>query len=118
MDTSDINHENLPKVFGEFLNEFKDFKQIILSQNKEPQSQPEADRWFTIEELCEYLPDKPAKSTIYGYIHSMSIPFHKTTKRLRFLKSEIDSWLQSGKRQTVSQIESEADKYLINRKRK
>jgi excisionase family DNA binding protein len=117
MATPDINHENLPQVFGEFLNEFKDFKQKILSQNNAPQPQPETDRWFTIDELCEYLPDKPAKATVYGYVHTLSIPFHKTTKRLRFLKSEIDLWLKSGKRKTVSEIEAEADQYLIKRKK-
>ena len=78
---------------------------------------PETDRWFTINELCEYLPDKPVKSTIYGYVHTLSIPFHKTTKRLRFLKSEIDTWLKSGKRKTVSEIEDEADQYFVKNKR-
>jgi len=94
-------------------------RKVLSETSKQKQEpQPETDRWFTIEELCEYLPDKPAKSTIYGYIHSMSIPFHKTTKRLRFLKSEIDTWLKSGKRQTVSEIEAEADQYLVKKKRR
>jgi excisionase family DNA binding protein len=92
-------------------------KVLNEASNPKNEPQPEADRWFTIDELCEYLPDKPVKATVYGYVHTLSIPFHKTTKRLRFLKSEIDLWLKSGKRKTVSEIEAEADQYLIKRKK-
>jgi len=52
------------------------------------------DVWFTIEDLCEYLPDKPKKTTIYQWIHYGKIPYHKKGKRIRFLKSEIDEWLK------------------------
>lgn len=54
-------------------------------------------KWFDLKELCNYLPDKPSKLTVYGWVSSHSIPFHKGTKKLRFLKSEIDNWLSNGK---------------------
>lgn len=80
-----------------------------------PTEQP-TDRWFSIDELCEYLPGKPAKATIYGKVHLREIPHKKFGKRLAFLKSEIDSWLNSKGRKTASEIEAEAGKYLGKRK--
>ena len=112
-----ITFEQLPKAITELSQKIDNLVRLTLEKSNAPQPQPETDRWFTIDELCEYLPDKPAKATVYGYVHSLSIPFHKTTKRLRFLKSEIDLWLKSGKRKTVSEIEAEADQYLIKRKK-
>ena len=63
----------------------------ILSDQKQ-QDHIDTDRWLSLEELCQYLPDHPAKATVYGYVSNDRIPYHKGAKRLRFLKSEIDSW--------------------------
>jgi excisionase family DNA binding protein len=52
------------------------------------------DKWFNMDEFCEYHPDKPSKATVYGWVNKKQIPLHKGGKRLRFLKSEIDAWLK------------------------
>jgi len=49
--------------------------------------------WMNIDELCSYLPTKPAKQTVYGWVCDKFIPYHKKGKRLQFLKTEIDTWL-------------------------
>lgn len=82
----------------------------VLSLKIEPQ--PEQDEWFNIIELCDYLPDKPAKATIYGKVHQRKIPFHKTSKSLIFRKSEIDSWIALGRIKTVDEIQAEADNFF------
>ncbi|MFI3315528.1 MAG: helix-turn-helix domain-containing protein [Rikenellaceae bacterium] len=69
------------------------------------------DRWFNVEELCEYLPTHPAKQTIYGKVSNRTIPFHKNGKRLSFLKSEIDEWLMSDKQKCIQELEAEAMEY-------
>lgn len=89
-------------------------QKILNSKVKE--SQPETDQWFDLSELCEYLPDKPAKATVYGYVSANAIPCHKGAKKLRFLKSEIDAWLKQGRKQTLSEIEQETDNYLSKKK--
>jgi len=71
-------------------------------------------KWFSLNELVEYLPTHPAKATVYGWIHATKIPHSKKGKRLFFKKSEIDEWLQSGRRKTDIEIEREADDYLNN----
>ena len=82
----------------------------VISEN--PQAEQPTDRWFDLNELCIYHPDKPSKPTVYGWVNAGIIPVHKGGKKLRFLKSEIDSWLKQGKRKTFSEIASEADTYL------
>lgn len=76
---------------------------------------PEADIWFNLPELCNYLPDRPAKATIYGMVSKGLIPNHKTAKKLRFLKAEIDTWLLEGKKRTVTEISEEVDNYLVTK---
>jgi excisionase family DNA binding protein len=77
----------------------------------------EVDQWFDIQGLCNYLPDKPTRPTVYGWVHFSVIPYHKGGKKLRFLKSEIDTWLKTGRRKTRVEIEAEADDFL-NKSRK
>ena len=84
-----------------------DFKHQYISA---PPKQ--ADQWFDLNELCNYLPDKPATATVYGWVHNLQIPCHKGGKKLRFLKSQIDIWLLQGRRKTFSETASEADRYL------
>ena len=99
----------------------EDFQTVIidcinscLKFNKQVQfEQPtEADRWFDLNELCKYHPDKPSKPTVYGWVNAGTIPVHKGCKKLRFLKSEIDNWLRQGRKKTLAETASEADNYL------
>jgi len=106
--------EALPKAFKVFTNEVNEKFRLLLEQSNEQPT--ETDRWFDLNELCNYLPDKPAKATVYGWVHTGTIPHHKGQKKLRFLKSEIDPWLKTGKKKTLAEIASEAERYLSNKK--
>ncbi|MBK6373793.1 MAG: helix-turn-helix domain-containing protein [Saprospiraceae bacterium] len=50
-----------------------------------------------LKELQLYLPDKPAKMTIYSWVQQGKIPVQKGSKKLTFLRSEIDEWLLNGR---------------------
>lgn len=84
-------------------------KVLSIQQTQQP---TETDRWFDLNELCIYHPDKPSKPTVYGWVNVGIIPVHKGGKKLRFLKSEIDAWLRQGKKKTLAETASEADNYL------
>ena len=71
----------------------------------------ESDRWMSVPELCEYLPEKPKKQTVYSWCSNSLIPVNKKSKRLYFLKSEIDLWLKSGRRKTFAEIQAETSKH-------
>lgn len=105
----------MENVFDVLEQRLANIEKILLSiQSQEQPDAPEMDKWFNIDELINYLPDRPAKATIYGLVHNRKIPFHKDEgqKNLRFSKSEIDTYLSKGKVKTFSEIEAEADNYL------
>jgi len=111
--TEGITLETLPKAFTHLTHEVSEIKRLLLEKSS---AQPaETDCWFDLNELCNYHPDKPSKPTVYGWVNGGKIPVHKGGKKLRFLRSEIDSWLRLGRKKTVAEIASEAEAY-INKK--
>ena len=68
---------------------------LTTQASQPPETEPE--RFMTLTELCDYLPNKPVKATIYRKARKRLIPYSKLGKNLVFLKSEIDAWLRSGK---------------------
>ena len=108
--TEGLTLETLPKAFTLLTNEVSEIKRLLLEKSNEQPT--ETDRWFDLNELCIYHPDKPSKPTVYGWVNAGTIPVHKGGKKLRFLKSEIDTWLRQGRKKTLAETASEADKYL------
>lgn len=76
------------------------------------QQKTEPVQWFNLEEFCDYHPDKPTVHTVYLWARLGKVPHHKTGKKLRFLKSEIDQWLLHGKKKTTTEIGNEAKSYM------
>lgn len=101
-----ITFEQLPQAVSMLISEVKEVKSLLKTKSQVP-VEP-ADRWFNLQELCEYLPDRPAKQTVYGWIGQHIIPYHKKGKKLQFLKSEIDQWLLADQRQTLVQVRAQA----------
>ena len=90
--TEEIRFEDLPKVTKMMMTKLEELcakMDKIIPTVEEP-----IDRWFTVDELREYLPEHPARQTVYGWTSNAIIPFHKKGKSLRFKKSEVDKWLQ------------------------
>jgi hypothetical protein len=112
----DITFEQLPKAVTELFGEVLSIKQLLIEQSSKPQ--PPADQWFNITELAAYLPNRPAKATIYCQVSAKTIPYHKGAKHLRFLKSEIDEWLKQGRKKTLAEIDAETDAFISSQKKK
>ncbi|CAN5661141.1 helix-turn-helix domain-containing protein [soil metagenome] len=110
-----ITFDQLPKAVSGIYQKLESIERLLQLQN-DPQQL--ADRWFDLSELCSYLPDKPAKATVYAYVSANTIPVHKSGKKLRFLKSEIDSWLLEGRKKTLAEIANDADAFLSNIKKR
>ena len=73
-----------------------------------PTPAPDPDKWLSVTELCNYLPEKPKPQTVYSWVNGLLIPNSKKGKRLYFLKSEIDQWLKSGRRKTFAEMQADA----------
>ena len=63
--------ETLPKAITQLSHEVSEIKRLLLERSNE---KPETTSWFDLTELCNYLPDKPAKPTVYGWVQSGLIP--------------------------------------------
>ena len=83
--------EALAKEVRELRNEIKELQDVL--QKNFLQNILSDDKWLSINDLIEYLPDNTARATIYGWVSQGLIPYHKYGKKLTFLKSEIDKWL-------------------------
>ena len=112
--TEGLTLETLPKAFTLLTNEVSEIKRLLLEKSNEQPT--ETDRWFDLNELCIYHPDKPSKPTVYGWVNAGTIPVHKGGKKLRFLKSEIDNWLRQGRKKTLAETASEAEQYCKTKK--
>ena len=86
-----ITFDNLPEAISE-LHEKLDILISLQSTQKE-----ETDKLFTLDEFCNYLPEKPARQTVYGWVNDRKVPFEKHGKRLYFKKSITDNWLSNGR---------------------
>jgi hypothetical protein len=91
------------EVINERLGNIETLLLDIKHTPKLPSSQQHAETkdWFNLTELCNYLPDKPAKATVYGWLHANIIPCNKGQKKLRLQKFEIDNWLKQGRKKTT-----------------
>ncbi|WP_152269640.1 helix-turn-helix domain-containing protein [Agriterribacter humi] len=87
----------------------------VIQAIKDRREELTSECWFDLNELCDYLPDKPARATVYGWVHDGTIPCHKGGKKLRFLKSEIDAWLMQGRKKTLKETYEEAAVYIKNK---
>jgi excisionase family DNA binding protein len=87
----------------------------LQQSNNEQKEEPKGDEYLTIVQASELL--NLAKPTIYSLTCKHEIPFLKKGKKLYFKKNDLVEWLNSGRKLTRSEIEQEAQEYLV-RKRK
>ena len=109
-----ISFNELPQAMAYLIQKVERLESILSKPNL---VQSESDKWFNVQELCEFLPDKPARQTVYGWIGQKLIPYHKKGKKLQFLKSEIDAWLLGDKRQSVAELQAEAAEFVAKKGR-
>ncbi|MBK9640192.1 MAG: helix-turn-helix domain-containing protein [Saprospiraceae bacterium] len=96
MQEKNLTYNDLPEALSQVRKDISFIKQFLI-ENRLGQH-PDLNSWMNISELCNYLPDKPTKNTIYSWVQNRIIPFHKGPKILYFLKSEIDAWMKEGRK--------------------
>lgn len=69
-----------------------------------------SDPYLNIEEVADFL--DLAVPTVYGLVHRRQIPHIKMGKYLKFKKSKIIEWLESGNKKTKRELIAEAQKYV------
>lgn len=109
-----LTFNDMPQALAYLINKVDKLESLLSSQNN-ALAEP-SDRWFDMQELCAYLPDHPARQTVYGWIGRHAIPYHKKGKKLQFLKTEIDSWLKTDKRKTSAELYNDALQFVNTKK--
>lgn len=107
--------EEMPGALSYLINKVESLQQTVNTlRNKQQLS--ESPRWMNIDELCAYHPSHPKRQTVYEWVSKKSIPYHKMTKELMFLQSEIDEWLKSGAHKTEDDLMREAQAFINSKK--
>lgn len=110
-ETNRVTFDNLPHYVMELGRKIEELTGKLDSLTGSKKSNPE---WMDVEMLREYLPDHPKRPTVYQWSSLNKIPHNKIGKKLYFNKLEIDEWLKSGRKKTVSEIEGSVTDYLTN----
>ena len=108
--------EEMPKALN-FLIKKVDNLQETVNTLRHKQQASESPRWM-IDELCAYHPSHPKKQTVYEWVSKKTIPYHKMTKGLMFLQSEIDEWLKRGAQKSEEELLQEAKAFILSKKGK
>lgn len=107
-----ITLDQVPMALNHLINKVETIEALVSNMSDKRSSTTYGNEWMNIRELCDYLPTHPARQTVYEWVKGRVIPFHKTSKKLTFNKTEIDEWLHGGYRKTMSEIEREADDFV------
>ena len=110
-----VSFDQMPTVVSELKDEIRGLKVLIGNLIDRTDAQPQ-DGWMNIEEFQAFHPDHPAKSTIYEWVGKKTIPVHKDGKKLRFLRSEVEEWLNGGRHKTQAELNREALEYVQSHK--
>lgn len=109
--------EEMPKALSYLINKVETLQQDVNNLRKKERASV-SPRWMNIDELCAYHPSHPKKQTVYEWVSKKTIPYHKMTKGLMFLQSEIDEWLKSGAQKTEEDLMREAREFVLSKKGK
>lgn len=67
--------------------------QAVLNNETEQITATTEPGYITLQQAAEYV--KLKSSTLYNMVHKTEIPFHKSGKRVLFIKSELAEWIKS-----------------------
>ncbi|GAB4035255.1 helix-turn-helix domain-containing protein [Spirosoma gilvum] len=115
MESRPLTFDQVPDFLYQLGCKVDDLTALLKTQAGLPQ--PPADRWLNIKELSDYLPGKPAITTIYGKVQRREIPFFREGKNLFFLQSQIDLWLASKRSKTALELAEVAERQTVRLRR-
>lgn len=99
-----FNFNELPEVVRRLFEKVEHIENMLF--NLETKDEGENDI-LTIEEAAHFL--KVSVQALYNRVSRNEIPVSKPGKRLYFRKSELQEWINGGKKTTLRQISSNPD---------
>lgn len=108
-----LTFDNLPKAVTNIANDVSEIKRLLLSRSNEPPTET-SDQLLTVHEAADFL--SLAVPTIYSMVSRGELPVMKRSKRLYFSRIELMDYLKAGRKKTLVEVASEAEKYFIKKK--
>lgn len=104
--------DTINERFDKLENQYRSLADLIRSNSKE-----DSEELLTVQDASKLL--NLSIPTIYTKVSKAELPVMKMkrSKRLYFSKTDLLEYLKEGKRKTVSEIEAEADQYLVKPKK-
>lgn len=96
-----ISFEQIPDAISRLFNRLDEIETLIKEK-----SAPTPEQFLDVHEAGALLRLSP--QTIYGLVHRREIPHSKKGNRVYFKKSELEKWMQEGRRRTISEIKETA----------
>lgn len=105
--------DQLPRAVSE-LHQKLDNLQDLLLESRQPI--PQTIELMTISQAAEFL--NLSVQTLYGKVCHREIPVSKKGKRLYFYKSELEDWIKSGKKKTMTELREQLPSLASAHKRR
>jgi hypothetical protein len=112
----ELTYNDVPREIGRLGSKLDQLIRLFVQSTTQNLEDPI--KWFDMGEFREYHPDKPARATVYAWVAKGQIPVHKSSKKLTFLKSEIDEWLKEGRVKTNAENKRDVDSYILKSKKR
>ena len=109
-----LTFDLLPKAIQNLTNEVSELKSLLLNKQEQKQEQPE--KLLSIKQAAQFL--NLSVATIYSKVSKGELPFMKRSKRLYFSSSELLAYLKEGRNKSNTEIEKEAEAYLLTNKKR
>ena len=99
-----MNNQNIETVIKTYNVEL--LEQVLNNQNEilarlnriENSKRERENEYMDIQELIDFLPQKPAIQTVYGWVSNRLIPYKKVSGKLYFKKDDIIQWLDNDRK--------------------
>jgi len=106
-----LSFDQLPSAVSQLNKKLENIERLL--ENSKQQAPIQSDNLLTIHEAAEFL--KLTVPTLYTKVSKGELPVMKRTKRLYFSRLELMDYLKAGRKRTNSEIEAEAESYLLNK---
>jgi len=102
-----VTHDNLPQAVSGLYDKLDALEKWLKSTDSA--KLPESDEILTITQAAAFT--DLAVPTLYSKVHKRQIPVCKQGGRLYFSKKELIDWINSGRKKTTAEIDSETINY-------
>jgi excisionase family DNA binding protein len=109
-----LSFDQLPIAVSQLNKRLENIERLLTQKNEQSQTES-VEQLLTIQEASKFL--NLSVATIYSKTSKDELPFMKRSKRLYFSSIELLDYLKQGRKKSNSEIEAEAQEFLLNNKK-